>query len=173
MANRAAAGFGLIAVMISALMVAILTAVVVTIYMDSVTRDLGLSGLPAEAPAPDARARLVEAHALASSVMQALTTCVQIKGPGQSCSRDEIAGRAGLNPSTFATADGRWAVVAANLTLLPGALPSMAGQVAVSGIGGNAAGLSLALFHTGGGAVTRCNATSATPPAGPNDGQGC
>lgn len=174
MAGRAErAGFGLIAVMIGALLVAVLTAVVLTIYLDSAKRDLGISGLPTDSPAPDTKAQLAEAQALASAVMTALSLCVQAKGPNQSCSRDEIAGRAGLNTSTFATADGRWAVVTANLTLFPGGLLAMTGQVAVSGAGGNAAGLSLTVFHTGGGLVTRCNAESATPPSNPNEGQPC
>ncbi|HET8577713.1 MAG TPA: hypothetical protein VFO18_11480 [Methylomirabilota bacterium] len=174
MTNRSQApGFGLIGMMISALLVAILAAVVLTVYMDSITRDLGIAGLPTDTPAPEARARLAEAHAVAGAVMMALTTCVQIKGPGQSCSRDEVAGRAGLNPSTFTTADGRWSVVAADLTLTAGGLSSMTGRVAISGVSGNAAGLSLAMFHTGAGTVTRCHATSATPPSGPSDGESC
>lgn len=166
-------GFGLIAMMISALLVAILTAVVLTIYMDSIKRALGISGPPTDAPAPDTRARLTEAQALAGSVMTALTICVQAKGPNQSCSRDEVVGRAGLNTSTFTTADGRWAVVSANLTLLSGGLSTMTGQVSVAGVGGDAAGLSLTLFHTGGGLLARCNSTNATPPSGVNEGQSC
>jgi hypothetical protein len=172
-ARTASSGFGLIVVLISALIVGILTVMVMSVYLKSVKSDLGMSGLPTDTPAPETRARLVEAHALANTVMTALTLCVQAKGQNQPCTRDEVAGRAGLNTSTFTTADGRWAVVAAELTLFAGGLSALTGRVSVSGVGGNAAGVSLTLFHTGGGLLARCDSASATPPAGPSDGQIC
>ena len=172
-AITASAGSGLIVILISALIVGILTVVVMSVYLRSVKSDLGLSGLPADTPALETRARLAEAQTLANSVMAALTQCVQAKGPNQPCTRDEVAGRAGLSPSTYTTADGRWAVVAAELTLFAGGISALSGRVSVAGVGGNAAGLSLTLFHTGGGLLARCNPASATPPPSPSDGQHC
>jgi Tfp pilus assembly protein PilX len=172
-ATSARSGFGLISMLIALVIVAVLTVAALMVYMDSAKRDLGVSGLPADTPAPETAARLTEAQLLASSVMGALTACAQVKGAGQSCSLDEVADRAGLNPSTFTTADGRWQVVSANLTFYAGGIAAMTGHVSVAGVAGNAAGLSLTTFHTGAGLLVRCNPTSATPPAGPSDGQAC
>ena len=169
----ASAGFGLIAMLISALIVAILTVVVMTAYLDSVKSVLSPEGPGGDAPRPDVRARLAEAQALAGRVMTALTLCAQAKGPGQSCSREEVAGRAGLNTSTYTTADGRWQVAAATLALSGGMPPTLSGQVSISGVGGNAVGLSLTMFNTGGGVATRCNAAGSTPPSDPGSGQSC
>jgi Tfp pilus assembly protein PilX len=166
-------GFGLLSLLIALVIVAVLTVAALTVYMDSVKRDIGISGQPSDTPAPGAAARLAEAQLLASSVMGALTACSQVKGTGQKCSLEEVAGRAGLNPSTFTTADGRWQVVSAELTFYGGGISAMTGHVSVSGVAGNAAGLSLTTFHTGAGLLVRCNPASATPPSGPSDGQPC
>ncbi len=166
-------GFGLISVIITVVIVAVLTVAALSIYMDSVKRDLGISGQPSDTPAPETAARLVEAKLQATAVMSALTACAQVKGTGQKCSLEEVAGRAGLNPSTFTTADGRWQVVSADLTFFGGGISAMTGHVALSGVAGNAAGLSVTVFHTGAGLLVRCNSASATPPSGPSDGQDC
>lgn len=172
-ATTASPGSGLIVMLISVLIVGILTVVVMSVYLRSVKSDLGMSGLPTDTPAPETHTRLAEAQTLANSVMTALTLCVQAKGPNQPCTRDEVAERAGLSTSTYTTADGRWAVVSAELTLFAGGISALSGRVSVSGVGGNAAGISVTLFHTGGGLVARCNPASATPPPSPSDGQHC
>lgn len=172
-ATAARSGFGLISMLIALVIVAALTVAALMVYMDSGKRDLGVSGPAGGPPAPETAARLVEAKLQATAVMTALTTCAQVKGTGQKCSLDEVAGRAGLNPSTFTTADGRWQVVSGDLTYFGGGISAMMGHVSLSGVGGNAAGLSLTVFHTGAGLLVRCNPTSATPPAGPSDGQDC
>ncbi len=172
-ATAARPGFGLISMLIALAIVAALTVAALMVYMDSVTRGLGVSGPAGGPPAPETAARLAEGQLLANSVMGALTACAQVKGTGQKCSLDEVAGRAGLNPSTYTTADGRWQVVSADLTFYGGGISAMTGHVSLSGVGGNAAGLSVTVFHTGAGLLVRCNPASATPPAGPSDGQDC
>jgi len=51
--------------------------------------------------------------------------------------------------------------------------PQLLGQVSVSGVGGNAAGMSLSMFGTATGVVLRCDVNSATPPASSAAGQDC
>jgi Tfp pilus assembly protein PilE len=172
-ATGARSGFGLTSVLIALVIVAALTVAALMVYMELVTREARVSGPADGPPVFDSAARLAEGQLLANSVMSALTACAQAKGAGQQCSLDEVVARAGLNPSTYTTADGRWQVVSANLTFYAGGIAAMTGHVAVSGVTGNAAGLSLTVFHTGAGLLVRCNPASATPPAGPSDGQAC
>ena len=79
----------------------------------------------------------------------------------------------GLNTSTFQTYDGRWSVPTAELTVTTDNPPQLTGQVSVSGVGGNATGMSLSMFGTATGVVLRCDVTSSTPPATVAAGQDC
>ena len=149
-------GFTLVELLIVILIVGILSAVALPLYL-GYTRD----------------ARLAEAKALAGSAMTSLSGCVQVKGAGQSCSVGEIAQRVGVNTSTFQTYDGRWSIPTAQLTVSTANPPDLQGVIAVSGIGGNANGMSLAMFATTSGVVLRCDVNSSTPPASSTSGQGC
>jgi hypothetical protein len=59
------------------------------------------------------------------------------------------------------------------LTVTKNNPPQLLGQVSVSGVGGNATGLSLSMFGTATGVVLRCDVNSATPPANATAGQDC
>jgi hypothetical protein len=164
-------GFGLISLLISLLIVAALTGVVLQVYfqatMAPLTRDL--SG---DSVRPDQGARLAEAQILLTRTMVALTSCAQAKGvAGRSCSLEDVAGYAGVGP-TGLSADGRWQIIVAHLnTGAEGTGP--VGQVSIAGVDGNAKGLSVSLFVTPGGTVTRCDASGGPPPASQTSGQGC
>ncbi len=54
-----------------------------------------------------------------------------------------------------------------------GTPPGLTGTISVAGIGGNATGISLAMFATTTGVVLRCDTTSATPPASTSSGISC
>jgi prepilin-type N-terminal cleavage/methylation domain-containing protein len=149
-------GFTLVELLIVILIVGILSAVALPLYL-GYTRD----------------ARLAEAKALAGSALTALSGCVQVKGAGQSCVRSDVAQRVGMDTSTFNTYDGRWNVPTAQLTVTTSNPPQLLGQVSVSGVGGNAAGMSLSMFGTATGVVLRCDVNSATPPASSAAGQDC
>jgi len=154
--KRDEAGFTLVELLIVILIVGILSAVALPLYL-GYTRD----------------ARLAEAKALAGSALTALSGCVQIKGAGQTCDRTEVAQRVGLNSTTFNTYDGRWNIPTAVLTVTTDNPPQLLGQVSVSGVGGNATGMSLSMFGTATGVVLRCDVTSATPPTTSAAGQDC
>jgi len=164
-------GFGLISVLLSLLIVAALTGVILQGYYEGtvgpLTRDL--SG---ESVRPDQGARLTEAQVLLTRAMVALAHCAQAKGlAGRSCSFEEVAGNTGVGP-TGLSPDGRWQITVAFLSTSPeSSLP--VGQVSVAGVGGNAKGLSVSLFATPGGNITRCDASGGPPPASPSSGQGC
>ena len=164
-------GFGLIAVLVSLLIVGALTGVVLQGYFQAtvgpLTRDL--SG---ESVRPDQGARLAEAHGLLTRTMVALTLCAQAKSlAGRSCAFAEVAGNAGVGP-TGLSADGRWQITVAQLSM--SAAPTVpVGQISVAGVGGNAKGLSASLFATPDGTITRCDASGGPPPPSPSSGQGC
>ena len=150
------AGFTLVELLIVILIVGILSAVALPLYL-GYTRD----------------ARLAEAKAIAGSALTALSGCVQVKGAGQSCSRADVAQRVGLSSTSFNTYDGRWNVPTAELTVTTSNPPQLLGQVSVSGVGGNAAGMSLSMFGTSTGVVLKCDVNSATPPTSSATGQDC
>ena len=154
--ERDEAGFTLVELLIVILIVGILSAVALPLYL-GYTRD----------------ARLAEAKALAGSALTALSGCVQVKGAGQSCDRVDVAQRVGLNSTSFNTYDGRWSIPTATLTVTTDNPPQLLGTVMVSGVGGNAAGMSLSMFATPTGMVLKCDVTSATPPATSAAGQDC
>jgi len=156
-------GFTLVELMILILMVGILAAVALPLYL-GYTRD----------------ALLAEAKALAGSTLTALSGCVQVKGAGQYCVRSDIAQRVGVHTSSFHTYDGRWRLVQADLTATtvnpPGTtanLQALLGTIGISGVGGNATGMSVAMFATATGVVLRCDPTRTTPPANPTSGVAC
>jgi len=149
-------GFTLVELLIVILIIGILSAVALPLYL-GYTRD----------------ARLAEARALAGSALTALSGCVQVKGAGSTCVRSEIAQRVGLDTSSFNTYDGRWNIPTAELTVTTSNPPQLLGQVSVSGVGGNATGMSLSMFGTATGVVLRCDVNSATPPANATAGQDC
>src|SRR4029453_7079041 len=150
------AGFTLVELLIVILIVGILSAVALPLYL-GYTRD----------------ARLAEAKALAGSALTALSGCVQVKGAGQSCVRSDVAQRVGMDTSTFNPSDGRGNVPTAQLTGTTSNPPQLLGQVSVSGVGGNAVGMSLSMFGTATGVVLKCDVNSATPPASSAAGQDC
>jgi prepilin-type N-terminal cleavage/methylation domain-containing protein len=150
------AGFTLVELLIVILIVGILSAVALPLYL-GYTRD----------------ARLAEAKALAGSALTALSGCVQVKGAGGNCVRSEVAQRVGMDTSSFNTYDGRWNIPTAQLTVTTNNPPQLLGQVSVSGVGGNAAGLSLSMFGTSTGVVLKCDVNSATPPANSTAGEDC
>src|SRR6266508_1549181 len=150
------AGFTLVELRSVILIVGMLAAGAVPVYL-GYTRD----------------ARLAEAKALAGSALTALSGCVQVKGAGQSCVRSEVAQRVGLNTTTFQTYDGRWSVPTADLTVTTDNPPQLTGQVSVSGVGGNAVGMSLSMYGTATGVLLRCDVNCATPPATVAAGQDC
>jgi len=150
------AGFTAVEVLIVILIIGILSAVALPLYL-GYTRD----------------ARLAEAKALAGSTLTALSGCVQVKGAGSTCVRSEIAQRVGLDTSSFNTYDGRWNVPTAQLTVTTNNPPQLLGQISVSGVGGDAAGMSLSMFGTTTGVVLRCDVNSATPPANSTAGEDC
>ena len=154
--KRDEAGFTLVELLIVILIVGILSAVALPLYL-GYTRD----------------ARLAEAKAIAGSALTALSGCVQVKGTSQSCVVSEVSQRVGLNSTTFNTYDGRWSVPTAQLTVSTDNPPQLTGTVTVTGVGGNAAGMSLAMFATPTGVVLKCDVNSATPPANSTAGQDC
>lgn len=149
-------GFTLVELLIVILIVGILSAVALPLYL-GYTRD----------------ARLAEAKALAGSVMTSLSGCVQVKGATFSCVRSEVAQRVGVDTTSFDTYDLRWRVTQADLTVTGGNPPALLGTIGISGIGGNASGMSVAMFATATGVVLRCDVNSATPPTGPAQGGPC
>jgi type II secretory pathway pseudopilin PulG len=147
----------LVELLIVILIVGILSAVALPLYL-GYTKD----------------ARLAEAKALAGSALTALSGCVQVKGTGQSCVVTDVAQRVGLSSaSPYTTYDGRWSVPTAQLSVSTDNPPQMTGTVTVSGVSGNANGMSLAMFATPTGVVLRCNVTDNTPPATSVAGQDC
>ncbi|HYT81423.1 MAG TPA: prepilin-type N-terminal cleavage/methylation domain-containing protein [Actinomycetota bacterium] len=149
-------GFTLVELLIVILIVGILSAVALPLYL-GYTRD----------------ARLAEAKALAGSTMTALSGCVHVKGAGQNCVRSEIAERVGVHTSSFHTYDGRWRLVQADLTVTNTNPPALLGTIGISGVGGNATGMSVAMFATATGVVLRCDPSRTTPPADSTSGIGC
>ncbi len=178
----ARAGFGLLSVLLSLLVIGLLSAVALTHYF-SATHDPRGGGSPTEGPRPDQSARLAEAQALLGRAMTALTLCAQTTGmaggtagglPGRAsggCSLAEIAANAGVGPNGV-TADGRWQITVAEINV-SGSAGGFTGQVSIAGIGGTAAGLSASLFATPSGMVSRCEVGGARPPSIPSSGQGC
>lgn len=148
------AGFTLVELLIVILIVGILSAVALPLYL-GYTSD----------------ARLAEAKALAGSAMTSLSGCVQVKGSGGNCVVSEVQSRIGLD-SANKTYDGRWQVSTAQLTV-SGTPPGLTGTITVAGVGGNANGLSLAMFAETSGVTLRCDTTSATPPASTTSGIAC
>jgi len=166
-------GFGLISLLISLAIVAVLTGVVLQGYFRASVEPLSRDR-PAESVRPDQAARLAEAHALLAHSLSALTLCAQRKsmaGGGGSCSFAEVAGNAGVG-TTGLSADGRWQVTVAQISM-SGTPPAPIGQVSIAGVGGNATGLSASLFATPAGTVIRCEATGDPPPPSPVSGQAC
>jgi len=148
------AGFTLVELLIVILIVGILSAVALPLYL-GYTSD----------------AKLAEAKALAGSAMTSLSGCVQIKGSGGNCVVSEVQQRIGLDTANT-TYDGRWQMSTAQLTV-SGTPPGLTGTITVAGIGGNAAGISLAMFADTTGVTLRCDTTSATPPASTSSGIAC
>lgn len=140
-------GFTLVELLIVILIVGILSAVALPLYL-GYTRD----------------ARLAEAKALAGSVMTSLSGCVQVKGATFSCVRSEVSQRVGIDTTSFQTYDTRWQVTQADLTVTGADPPALLGTIGISGIGGNASGMAVAMFATATGVVLRCDVNSATPP---------
>ena len=164
-------GFGLISLLITLAIVAALSGVMLQGYFRASMAPL-LQDRPSESVRPDESARLAEAQALLTRTMMALTVCAQGKGlSGRSCSLADVAGNAGV-AETGLTADGRWQVTSAYLSV-SGTPPAPVGRVSIAGVGGNAKGLSVSLFATPEGAVTRCEASGDAPPSSPTTGQGC
>jgi prepilin-type N-terminal cleavage/methylation domain-containing protein len=149
-------GFTLVELLIVILIVGILSAVALPLYL-GYTRD----------------ARLAEAKALAGSVMTSLSGCVQVKGATQSCVTSEIAQRVGVDTTAFTTYDNRWSLTTANLTVTGGNPPALLGTIGVSGIGGNASGMSVSMFATASGVVLRCDVNAAAPPTTSLLGENC
>jgi len=174
----ARAGFGLLSVLLSLLVIGLLGAVALNHYW-SATPDPRAGGAPGESVSPDQSARLAEAQALSSRAMTALTFCAQTTGmaagmpggAGGRCSLAEIASGAGVGPNGV-TADGRWQITVAEINV-SGSAGGFTGQVSIAGIGGTAAGLSASLFATPSGMVSRCEGGGARPPSNPSSGQGC
>ena len=173
----ARAGFGLLSVLLSLLVIGLLGAVALNHYW-SATPDPRAGNAPGEGVSSDQSARLAEAQALSSRAMTALTLCAQTTGmpadmPGRAsgrCSLPEIASSAGVGPNGV-TADGRWQITSAEVSAGGGG--ALTGQVSITGLGGSAAGLSASLFATPGGMVSRCDVGGAPPPASPSAGRGC
>jgi hypothetical protein len=174
----ARAGFGLLSVLLSLLVIGLLSAVALTHYF-SATHDPRGSSSPTEAPRPDQSARLAEAQALLGRAMTALTLCAQTTGmvgglagrASGGCSLADISANAGVGPKGV-TADGRWQITVAEINM-SGSAGGFTGQVSIAGIGGTAAGLSASLFATPSGLVSRCEVGGARPPSSPSSGQGC
>ena len=174
----ARAGFGLLSVLLSLLVIGLLGAVALNHYW-SATPDPRAGGAPGESVSPDQSARLAEAQALSSRAMTALTLCAQTTGmaagmpggAGGRCSLAEIASGAGVGPNGV-TADGRWQISSAEISAGGGG-GALTGQVSITGVGGSAAGLSASLFATPGGMVSRCDVGGAPPPPSPSSGRGC
>jgi type IV pilus assembly protein PilA len=148
------AGFTLVELLIVILIVGILSAVALPLYL-GYTSD----------------ARLAEAKAIAGSAMTSLSGCVQVKGSGGNCVVSEVQSRIGLDSANM-TYDRRWQVSTAQLTV-SGTPPALTGTITVAGIGGNANGMSLAMFAETSGVTLRCDTTSATPPTSTTSGIAC
>jgi prepilin-type N-terminal cleavage/methylation domain-containing protein len=148
------AGFTLVELLIVILIVGILSAVALPLYL-GYTSD----------------ARLAEAKAIAGSAMTSLSGCVQVKGSGGNCVVSEVQSRIGLD-SANKTYDGRWQVSTAQLTV-SGTPPGLTGTITVAGVGGNANGMSLAMFAETSGVTLRCDTTTATPPTSVTSGIAC
>jgi len=181
----ARAGFGLLSVLLSLLVIGLLGAVALNHYW-SVTPDPRAGGAPGEGVRPDRSARLAEAQAISSRALTALTLCAQTTGmaggmaggtaggmtgrASGGCSLAEIASSAGVGPNGV-TADGRWQITSAEISA--GGSGALTGQVSITGLGGNGAGFSASLFATPGGMVSRCDVGGAPPPSSPSSGRGC
>ncbi len=139
--NGREAGFTLVELLIVILIVGILSAVALPLYL-GYTKD----------------ARLAEAKALAGSAMTSLSGCVQVKGTGGNCVVSEVQQRIGLDTANT-TYDGRWQMSTAQLTV-SGTPPGLTGTITVAGIGGNATGISLAMFAEATGVSLRCDTTT-------------
>ncbi len=148
------AGFTLVELLIVILIVGILSAVALPLYL-GYTSD----------------ARLAEAKALAGSAMTSLSGCVQIKGNNGTCVVSEVQQRIGLD-STGLTYDKRWSITTASLSV-SGTPPALLGTITVAGVGGNATGMSLAMFAETSGVTLRCDTTTTTPPASTSSGNAC
>ncbi len=148
------AGFTLVELLIVILIVGILSAVALPLYL-GYTSD----------------ARLAEAKALAGSAMTSLSGCVQVKGNNGTCVVSEVQQRIGLD-SAGLTYDKRWSITTASLSV-SGTPPALLGTITVAGVGGNATGMSLAMFAETSGVTLRCDTTSATPPTTVTSGIAC
>lgn len=165
-------GFGLLSVLISLLIIGLLTAVALKTYFSASVEPL--LGSASTSVRPDQAARLAEAQAILGRAMMALSACAQgkaVAGGTGSCGMAEAAAGAGVGP-TGLTADGRWKMTAGHVSVSGNpAMPT--GQISLAGVAGTAAGLSVSLFATPGGTITRCDASGGPPPASPSSGQGC
>ncbi len=116
--QRGQRGFTLVELLIVILIVGVLAAVAVPLFL----------GYAKEA-------RLAEAKALAGSALTSLSVCVQVRGPGQSCVRGDIAARVGVDASGD-TCDDRWRVTVASLTVDTSAPPVLDGVIRIQGAAG-------------------------------------
>jgi prepilin-type N-terminal cleavage/methylation domain-containing protein len=142
-------GFTLVELLIVILIVGILAAVAVPLYL-GYTKD----------------AKTAEGKALAGSTLTALQGCVQAKGSGGTCVRDEIRNRVGLSAAGL-TGDSRWVVVTTTgLTVSSGtATPTFTGTVEVTGSSTTDTNLiGIGMYITSSGIIMRCSTTANAAP---------
>lgn len=117
-------------------------------------------------------ARLAEARAMAASVLTALQSCVEAKVEPATCGLPDVRERIGVSAGGL-SADARWHITRATLTLLSRQPVAFSGLIAVAGRTRDTADTAVTMFQSATGIAMRCNTRASVPPVSPSDGETC